>query len=570
MNLATVWEAVAATVPDAPALIHGELIRTWSEFEDRSARLAAALSTAGVTAGSKVAVYMYNRPEYLEATFAAFKLRAATVNVNYRYKEGELEYLFDNSDSEAVVFDAEFAERLDAIRASLPKLRGFICVGADAAHPCPDWALDYESVIESTERAPVIERSGDDLWLLYTGGTTGSPKGVMWPHRSLLGTGAATFAVVKSAVPETPEQVVAAVRAFHERDKAIRLLPAAPLMHGTSAITSVAVLSAGGAIVTLRGRSFDGHELCEAVERNRVTQLTIVGDAFAKPILAALDEAAAAGQPHDISSLKIVLSSGVMWSKEAKEALLEWCTATLADSLGSSEGVGFATSVSRRDAPARTARFALGPNARVFTEDGRAVAAGSDERGLLAVGGPIPVGYYKDPVKSAETFREFEGRIWSVPGDFATVEADGTIHLLGRGSACINTAGEKVYPEEVEEALKSHPAVHDANVVGIPDEKWGSAVHAVVSLDPAFAAAAGSGTTRRASANPLTSGGSGATVDSGESGEAELVAELTEHCRSRMAAYKCPKRIVVVDRVERGSNGKPDYRWATRVLSHKS
>ncbi|MGB6058753.1 MAG: acyl-CoA synthetase [Microthrixaceae bacterium] len=541
MNLATVWETVAATVPDAPALIHGDvihgdLIRTWAEFESRSARLAGALAADGITAGSKVAVYMYNRPEYIEATFAAFKLRAATVNVNYRYLAAELRYLFDNSDSEAVVFHAEFADRLDSVRGALPKLRTFVCVGSDNAHPCPDWALDYEAAVRDSEPAPVINRSGDDLWLLYTGGTTGSPKGVMWPHRSLLGTGAATFGVIGAAVPETPDEVAAAVTTFHERNKAIRLLPAAPLMHGTSAITSVAVLSAGGAIVTLSGRSFDGHELCQAVDRNKVTQLTIVGDAFAKPILAALDEARAAGKPYDISSLKIILSSGVMWSKEAKESLLEWCSATLADSLGSSEGVGFATSVSRRDAPAKTARFALGPNAKVFTEEGHEVTPGSGERGLLAVGGPIPVGYYNDPVKSAETFREFAGRIWSVPGDYATVEPDGTIHLLGRGSACINTAGEKVYPEEVEEALKSHPAVHDANVVGVPDEKWGSAVQAVVSLEPSF------------TAGP------------------DLVDELTAHCRSRIAAYKCPKRIVIVDRVERGPNGKPDYRWAGRVL----
>ncbi len=538
MNLATVWETVAATVPDAPALIHGDLIRTWAEFEERSARLAGVLSAAGVAVGDKVAVYMHNRPEYLESTFAAFKLRAATVNVNYRYLEGELEYLFDNSDSRAVVFEAEFADRLDAIRGSLPDLAVFVCVGADPAHQCPEWALDYEGVIASIDPAPVIERSGDDLWLLYTGGTTGSPKGVMWPHRSLLGTAAATFAVIKAAVPETPEEVAAAARTFHELGKTITLLPAAPLMHGTSAITSVGVLSSGGAVVTLQGRSFSGHELCEAVERNRVTQLTIVGDAFAKPILAALEESRRADRVHDISSLKVVLSSGVMWSKEAKEALLEWCSATLADSLGSSEGVGFATSVSRRDASARTARFALGPNAQVFTEDGRAVAPGSGERGLLAVGGPIPIGYFKDPAKTAETFREFDGQIWSVPGDFATVEDDGTIHLLGRGSACINTAGEKVYPEEVEEALKSHPAVHDANVVGMPDKKWGSAVQAVVSMDRGF-------------------GGS----------TEGLVDELKEHCRDRLAAYKCPKRIVVVETVERGPNGKPDYRWATRILS---
>ena len=225
-----------------------------------------------------------------------------------------------------------------------------------------------------------------------------------------------------------------------------------------------------------------------------------------------------------------------MWSRETKDELLTWCSAVLADTLGSSEGVGFASSVARAGQPARTARFALGEHAQVFAEDGHAVVPGSGERGLLAVGGPIPIGYYKDDTKTAGTFRTFAGRVWSVPGDFATVEEDGTIVLLGRGSACINTAGEKVYPEEVEEALKTHPAVHDANVVGLPDEKWGQSVTAVVSL------AADAGTAPD---------------------ETELIAWVKE----RLAGYKCPKRVVLVDHVQRGPNGKPDYRWATEVAT---
>ncbi len=230
-----------------------------------------------------------------------------------------------------------------------------------------------------------------------------------------------------------------------------------------------------------------------------------------------------------------------MWSQETKDELLTWCHAVLADTLGSSEGVGFASSVARAGQPARTARFALGEHAQVFAEDGHAVVPGSGERGLLAVGGPIPVGYYKDESKTAGTFRTFAGRVWSVPGDFATVEADGTIVLLGRGSACINTAGEKVYPEEVEEALKTHPAVHDANVVGLPDEKWGQSVTAVVSL----------------------TGGAAQPDEAALVDEAGLIAWVKE----RLAGYKCPKRIVVVDHVQRGPNGKPDYRWATDVAT---
>jgi fatty-acyl-CoA synthase len=286
-------------------------------------------------------------------------------------------------------------------------------------------------------------------------------------------------------------------------------------------------------VVTLTRRSFDADELCEAVQANAVTQLTIVGDAFAKPVVAALRAARDAGRPYDVSSLKIVVSSGVMWSAPAKDELLGFCTATLVDSLGSSEGVGFASSVARKGESAPTARFSLGEHARVFTEAGDEVAPGSGERGLLAVGGPIPIGYYKDPDKSAQTFRTFAGRVWSVPGDWATVEADGTITLLGRGSVCINTAGEKVYPEEVEETLKLHTAVADCNVVGLPDDKWGQSVTAVVA---------------RAE---------------GDTDEAALIA----HCKEHLAGYKCPKRIVFVERVQRGPNGKPDYRWAAEVAT---
>ena len=537
MNLATVWEAVARTVPEEPALLHGDQVRSWSDLEHRAARLAAFLDAQGLRAGSKVALYLTNRPEYLEATFGAFKVRAATANVNYRYLEAELQHLLDNCDAEAVVFAAPFAERLGAVRAALPMLRTCLCVGADSEHPVPDWAVDYEAAIAANEPMPPIERSGEDLWLLYTGGTTGLPKGVMWPHRSMLGASSATFAAIKAPVPQDLDEVVAAVRAFHERDKAIRLLPAAPLMHGTAALTSMAVLAAGGRVVTLTSPSFDAHELCRAVQEHRISQLTIVGDAFARPIVDALEEAAGRGQPYDLSSLKVVLSSGVMWSQPVKDALHRWCDAALADALGSSEGIGFASSVARKGGSTSTGRFSLGEHARVIDDHDRDVEPGSGQRGLLAVGGPIPVGYYKDPEKTAATFRTIDGRVWSVPGDPATVEADGTIRLLGRGSACINTAGEKVYPEEVEEVLKLHPSVRDANVVGVPDERWGQAVVAVVSLRD----------------------------DGGNDGSGPDAAALIAHARAHLAGYKCPKRVVFVADVRRGPNGKADHRWAAEV-----
>ena len=540
MNLATVWEAVADAIPAEQALVHGEVVRTWAEFDERAARVAGHLTGAGLGPDSKVAFYLYNANQYLEATFGAFKARCVPVNVNYRYLEGELHYLLENSDAEAVIVSAELVDRLDHVRGDLPLIRTVVCVGGSAEHPVPDWAVDYDAALVAATPMPRIDRSPEDLWFLYTGGTTGMPKGVMWPHRSLMGAAAPTFRAIKADVPTTPEGFAAAAHTFHDTGRAVRLLPAAPLMHGTSAIASIGVLCAGGCIITLTDHSLDADELCEVVQDRRVNQLTIVGDAFARPVLTALEAAAASGRPYDLSSLRMIVSSGVIWSQPVKDALLEWCDAVLADLLGSSEGVGFGNSVAKRGRSTGTASFRLGEHARVFTEDGDEVDAGSGVIGVLAVGGPIPIGYYKDPEKSAGTFRTFGGRVWSVPGDFATVEADGTIQLLGRGSVCINTAGEKVYPEEVEETLKLHHAVQDANVVGLPDERWGQSVTGVVSLV------------------------------AGSADSDELRAGIVAHTKEHLAGYKCPKRIIVVDRVQRGPNGKADYRWATATAAERA
>jgi acyl-CoA synthetase (AMP-forming)/AMP-acid ligase II len=513
MSIATAWEAIADELGDADALIHGDVVRSWGDFDDLASRVAGHLTAAGLQPDSKVAFYLYNGTEYLEATFGAFKARCVPVNVNYRYLESELHYLLENSDAEAVIVSAELVDRLTAVLGDLPLVKTVLVVGASDEHPVPDidlpgGVLSYDEAVRAAEPMPRIDRSPEDLWFLYTGGTTGMPKGVMWPHRSLMGAAAPTFRVIKSPVPSTPEGFAEAARRFHDSGKAIRLLAAAPLMH-------------------------DGHELCRTVQDRAITQLTIVGDAFAKPMLQALEEADARGTPYDLSTLRMVLSSGVIWSQPVKDRMVRWTDAILADLLGSSEGTGFGTSVTKKGASAGTASFRLGEHAKVFTEAGEEVQPGSGTVGVLAVGGPIPIGYYKDPEKTAATFREFGGRIWSVPGDFATVEADGTIRLLGRGSVCINTAGEKVYPEEVEEALKLHPAVRDANVVGLPDEKWGQSVTGVIELEE------------------------------GVERSDQLLDEIIVSTKSHLAGYKCPKRLVVVDRIRRGPNGKADYKWAT-------
>jgi len=527
-NFADVYEAVAARAPDRPCQVQGDRTVTWAQFDARADALAADLLAAGLRQQSKVAAYLYNCPEYLETYVAAFKGGFAPVNTNYRYAHDEIVYLFSNADAEAVVFHAAFAALLDVARHELPMVRRWYCVD-DGTAPVPDWAVSYESVVTTPVTGPVRGpwgRSGDDLLLLYTGGTTGMPKGVMWRQDDLFSVlGGGGNAVLGVPPAESLDDLAARLS---PDTTGFMLLSACPLMHGTGQFSSLIAMNMGGCVVSLPSRHFDVNELLGEVERNRVNSIIIVGQAFAGPILEHLDANPTA---HDLSSVVMMSSSGVMWSHDNKEGLLRHLPqAALFDSFGSSEAVGMGASVSTAAGASQTARFQLGPNCVVFTEDGRRVQPGSGERGLVAVGGFIPVGYYKDEVKSAQTFRMFEDRRWSVPGDWAEVADDGTLILLGRGSVCINTGGEKVFPEEVEEALKQHPAVRDAVAVGIPDERFGETICAVVEVAP---------------------------------GAAPSLAELSDHVKAHLAHYKAPRHLVVVDTIGRAPNGKVDYRRLT-------
>jgi len=523
--LATIWEAVADEFGDHEALAHGERQLTWQQFDERSARLAATLEAAGIKHESKVALYLYNCPEYLEGTFAALKLGAAPVNVNYRYKEDELSYLLDNSDAEALIYGAEFADRVEAIAHHIRDLKLLIEVG-DQPSAAFDRAITYAEALSAAPQAR-REHHPDDLILLYTGGTTGMPKGVM--HRcgtlSLLFRGSLGGGM---SVPETLADILQSVRVRAQQDAQNRVVVPPPLMHGTGWWSAMMAHTKGGCAITLPNHHFDPHEVWKTVQQERATTLIIVGDVFAQPLLKALDEAAAGGSPYDISSLKEINSSGAMWSAAVKEGLLKYADMTLADSMGASEG-GLAMQVTRRGQTTQTAKFQIQPTTKVFTDDGREVKPGSGEIGMLGTCRNIPLGYYKDAEKTARTFREIDGVRYSFPGDYATVEADGTITLLGRGSNCINTGGEKVYPEEVEEAVKTHAAVTDCLVVGMPDEQFGERITAIVSLEP------------------------GRTLD------AEA---LANHVRAQLAGYKVPRSFLIAKAVERGPNGKADYKWA--------
>jgi 3-oxocholest-4-en-26-oate---CoA ligase len=529
-NLADVFEAVADAVPDRRALVQGDRVVTWGELDERAARVAGAFRELGLGPGSKVALYLYNCNEYEEVSLATFKLRGVHVNVNYRYLADELAYLIDNADAEVVVFHGALGEQMATVRERCPSLRAVVQV--DDGSPQLDGALRYEDLLASSTPMERIPRSGDDLWFLYTGGTTGMPKGVMWRHEDLFGALAeAVYPVLGEAIPDDTNAAGATAARFVESGRAPVHLPASPLMHGTGGMTSMQAMFVGGTIVTLVGRHFDADELWRAVERNGVTQMAIVGDAFCKPMVRALDEAAARGKPYDLASLFLVISSGVMWSAPVKDALMAHQPVLCLDSLGSSEGVGFANSITAPGQETATARFTIGDHTKVLTDDGTEVEPGSGTLGMLARGGHIPVGYYKDPQKSPATFREVGGVRYSIPGDFATVEADGSITLLGRGSVSINSGGEKIYPEEVEEAVKALPGVRDCLVVGVPDDRFGEAVTAVIAADE------------------------GASVD------AAAVLEGSSH----LARFKRPRHVVIVDEVLRGPNGKADYVWAKEL-----
>jgi acyl-CoA synthetase (AMP-forming)/AMP-acid ligase II len=520
-NFADVWEVVADTIPDAPALMHGDRTVTWAQFNRRADAIARAFLDLGVERQDKAAHYLYNCPEYLESTFAMFKVGLVPVNTNYRYTDDELVYLWENADAVVVIFHGTFAERIEGLRSRVPGVRHWLWVDDDSG-PCPAWASPYEelAVRETGPVTPPWGRSGDDLLMLYTGGTTGMPKGVMWRQDDL-------FSRINAGnllrVPEDGglEGIRKAVVGAGPR-----IVPACPLMHGTGSFTSIGSLNIGGCVVTLTNRRFDPVELLDTVDRQNVNVIALVGDAFAKPILATLDEHPGRWK---LSTLLAIISSGVMFSEETKRGLLRHHpTMMVIDAFSSSEALGMGASVSSGTSTEHTAHFTLGPEVRVLDPDtGKNVTPGSGEIGVLALGGRNPVGYYKDEKKSAATFKELDGVRYSIPGDFATVDTDGSIQLLGRGSVVINTGGEKVFPEEVEEVLKLHPAVRDAVAVAVPDKRFGEVVAAVVELTPGV--------------------------------PAPSEQELIDHVKSRLAGFKAPKRLRFVSSIERSPAGKIDY-----------
>jgi fatty-acyl-CoA synthase len=533
---ASIWEAAADTCPDADALVLGDRRTSWREFDDRAARFAGALAAHGLGAGSHVALFLHNAPEYLEAHFGTMKLRAVPAGVNFRYRASELAYLLDNADAAALVYHRSLGEHVAAATPGLPKLRLLVEVddeGSRRVEPSVDGAVGFEALLSAHEPHRRVPTTGDDRMLWYTGGTTGLPKGVVWRQQPLIDAGLAMAGqVIGAPVPTDLDELRALVRLVHDDGRAPVMLATTPVVHGTAVHQANSALVLGGTVVMLEGRRLDGDEVCELIQRERVTTFPVIGDVVARRIVRALENAEARGTPYDISSVQRIHNAGAMVSAPVKDALLSRGTMSFYDSLGSTEATGFGAALATAPGQSATARFRLGPTTRVLTDDGRDAAPG--ETGMIATSGTIALGYYKDPERTARTFPVIDGIPYAINGDWARVETDGTITLLGRGSGCINTGGEKVWPEEVEEVLKEHPAVIDAVVVGVPDVEWGETVGAVVSLRD------------------------GAEVADGE---------LTAWVGQQLAGYKQPRVVAVVDEVRRTTVSKADISWARSVLA---
>lgn len=530
---ATLWEALADAQPDQIAVVLGDQEIRWKDLDDRAARLATVFSANGVKEGSRVAQLLYNDAAYLESVYALFKLRATPVNVNYRYLVNEVAYILNNSEAEVLVYHASLADRVEGLKEMVPSLRTLICVNDVGSGPVlTKGHLDYATVVSSAERAERIRRSGEDLLFLYTGGTTGMPKGVMWRHVDLFGALASSgYQALGLPLPATTEEVGAYARQLNSEGKSPTNLCAPPLMHGVALFLAMSSFVLGGKVVLLKSRRFDPAELVELTAKYRVNQISLVGDAFAKPVNRYLEglESSGAAIP-DLTSVVRITSSGATLSGDQKLVLRRFMpNATMIDMLGASEGGPFGIDMTTPDkAPLDTAVFIAPPNVVTFDDQTwEIIPRGSGRVGVLGASGPIPQGYFRDPEKSASTFRSVDGVRYTVPGDYAIIDADGTMHLLGRGSVCINTGGEKVYPEEVEVVARAVTGIADCTVVGVPDDRFGNAVVAVVSRTP------------------------GSTV---------TAEELSSEMRKSLAAYKCPKHVVFVDSVYRSPSGKADYK----------
>jgi len=534
-NLAEISESIAAAIPDRECIVFRDRRLTWAAFNDRTRRLANLLITHGFgchqertglqnfeSGQDHVGLYLYNGNEYLEGMVGAYKARVAPFNVNYRYVENELIYLLNDADCRALIYHARFAPILQSIRAELPHLDLLIQVADDSNNALLPGALDYESALQQASAArPSLAWSDDDLYILYTGGTTGMPKGVLWRQEDIF------FGALGGHPPGTPKHESVDTVVAVAQNGSLRALPAPPFMHGASHWMAFNAMHQGGTVIIQNHPShLDPDDVWSTIEREKVAFLTIVGDAFGRPLLDQLDK-----KSYDLSQFNVVLSGGAILTPALKDAFLERIPhLMIIDGFGASETGGHGTQITMAGTKATTGTFRMNEQTTVLAEDlSGPLAPGADASGWLARCGHVPLGYFKDAEKTARTFPVIGDVRYAVPGDHARLMADGTIVVLGRGSVSINSGGEKIYPEEVEQALKHHPSVYDAVVVGTPSPRFGQQVTAVVQA---------------------------------RAGEVPTHDELIEFCARHLARYKLPRSIIYVDEMVRSPSGKADYRWA--------
>ena len=527
MNIADLAEHAIDAVPDRVALISGDENLTYAELEEKANRLAHYLLDQGVKKDDKVGLYCRNRIEIVIAMLGIVKAGGILVNVNFRYVEGELKYLFDNSDMVALVHERRYADRVANVLPETPNVKTILVVedGSDDDFERYGGVEFFSALEQGSSERDFGPRSEDDIYLLYTGGTTGFPKGVMWRHEDIYRVlfGGTDFATGEPIADEYDLSKQAAANPPMVR------LPIPPMIHGATQSATWMSLFSGQTVVL--APEFDADEVWRMIHEHKVNLLFFTGDAMARPLLDALLAHQDEGNTYDLSSLFLLASTAALFSTSIKEKFLELLPdRIITDSIGSSEtGFGGTSIVAKGQSHTGGPRVTIDKNTKVLDEDGNEVAPGSGVRGIIAKCGHIPVGYFKDEKKTAETFRTYNGVRYAIPGDYAEVEADGSVTMLGRGSVSINSGGEKIYPEEVEAALKGHPDVFDALVVGVPDPRFGQHVAAVVQP--------------RHGAKPT-------------------LAELDAFVRKEIAGYKVPRSLWLVDEVKRSPAGKPDYRWA--------
>jgi fatty-acyl-CoA synthase len=530
-NVSSVYEAIADADGDWVALVQGQRRETWRALDERAARLAGYFQAAGLKQGARIVIALWNCPEYFETVLAAAKARMVPVNINYRASVRELRHYFERSDAAAIVFHQTLSAGVAEAADSLQAPRALICLGDGADAVRPAGSADYDAIIAKTPPLPRMKRSGDDELIMFTGGTTGLPKAVLWRHRDLL-----ALLARNAGNAATFDEFAASAQAARRAGTHTHTFMLPPLMHSTGLFGTMGALVGGGTVVFSESRSLDPDLVWREIARERVESMTIVGDVFSRPLTDALRRLPRDQARDAASRLKVVRSVGVRWSPDAKADLLEFGDMVLMDVLASSEGGAVASWETKKIAGKPVTQYTLMPHAFLMDdESGERIAIGSGKTGMVVSAGVLPDGYIGERADTATgTFRIIDGKRAVITGDFARAELDGTLTLIGRGSSVINTGGEKVFADEVEQVIAQHPAVADVIVAGVPDPRWGHLVGAVVALRP------------------------GATVTE---------TELADTVDAELAGYKKPRQFRFVPAIERKATGKADRQWAAALLA---